>query len=134
MGIESPLDPVPALALGTSDVSLLELVTGYSTLANLGIRNRPVAILRIEDRRGTVLYEHRPAPGEALSDVTSAVMIDMLRGVINEPYGTGHRIRSQFRLTGYDFAGKTGTTQEGADGWFVLMHPELVTGALGRVQ
>lgn len=129
MGIESPLDPVPALALGTSDVSLLELVTGYSTLANLGIRNRPVAILRIEDRRGTVLYEHRPAPGEALSDVTSAVMIDMLRGVINEPYGTGHRIRSQFRLTGYDFAGKTGTTQEGADGWFVLMHPELVTGA-----
>ena len=129
MGIASPLDPVPALALGTSDVSLLELTSGYSTLANLGIRNKPVAIVRIEDRRGTVLYEYRPAPQEALSDVTSAVMIDMLRDVINQPFGTGHRIRSHYALSGYDFAGKTGTTQDGADGWFMLMHPELVSGA-----
>ena len=129
MGIKSPLEEVPSLALGTSDVSLLELTTGFSTLANLGIYNEPVAILRIEDRTGTVLYEHRSEPREALSDITASVVIDMMRDVINKPYGTGIRIRGQYGLGGFDFAGKTGTTQEGADGWFMLLHPEIVTGA-----
>ncbi len=129
MGIRSPLDEVPSLALGTSDVTLLEMATAYSTLANLGIRNDPVIVTRIEDENGTVLYEAVSAPGEALSDETAAVVIDMLRDVVNEEYGTGYRIRWQFEQAGYDFAGKTGTTQEGADGWFMLMHPELVTGA-----
>jgi penicillin-binding protein 1A len=129
MGIESELDMVPALALGTSDVSLLEMATGYSTLANGGIRNDPVVVTRIEDKHGNLLYEVQPAPKEALSDQTAALVIDMMRDVVNQPYGTGIRIRNQFNLGGYDFAGKTGTTQESADGWFMLMHPELVTGA-----
>lgn len=129
MGIESELDHVPALALGTSDVSLLEMATGYSTLANGGIRNDPVVVTRIEDKNGNLLYEAQPAPKEALSDQTAALVIDMMRDVVNQGYGTGIRIRNQFKLDGYDFAGKTGTTQEGADGWFMLMHPELVTGA-----
>ncbi len=129
MGIKSPLDPVPSLALGTSEVSVLELTSGFNTLANLGIYNEPTGILRIEDRNGKVLYEHQPVPNEALSVLTSSVVLDMMRGVVNEPYGTGIRIRNQYGLTGYDFAGKTGTTQEGADGWFVLLHPKLVTGA-----
>ena len=129
MGIESDLDQVPALALGTSDVSLLELATGYSTLANGGIRNDPVVVTRIEDKNGNLLYEAKPAPKEALSDQTAALVIDMMRDVVNQGYGTGVRIRNQFKLNGYDFAGKTGTTQESADGWFMLMHPELVTGA-----
>ena len=129
MGIDSELDMVPALGLGTSDVSLLEMATGYSTLANGGIRNDPVVVTRIEDKNGNLLYEAQPAPKEALSDQTAALVIDMMRDVVNQPYGTGIRIRNQFKLNGYDFAGKTGTTQESADGWFMLMHPELVTGA-----
>ena len=129
MGISSDLEAVPSLALGTSEVSLLELANAYSTLANLGIRNDPVVVTRIDDQNGNPIYEAKPAPREALSDQTSAVILDLMREVINESYGTGHRIRWQYGLTGYDFAGKTGTTQEGADGWFMLMHPELVTGA-----
>ena len=129
MGIESELDLVPSLALGTSDVSLLEMATGYSTLANGGIRNDPIVVTRIEDKNNHVLYEAPSTPKEAIDEETAAIVIDMMRGVVSQPYGTGIRIRNQFGLTGYDFAGKTGTTQEGADGWFMLMHPELVTGA-----
>ncbi len=129
MGIMSELDAVPALALGTSDVTLLEMTTGYSTLANSGIRNDPVLVTRIRDRNGELLYEAQAMPREALSEDTAPVMIDMLRDVVNQPYGTGYRIRWQYGLHDYDFAGKTGTTQESADGWFLLMHPELVTGA-----
>ena len=129
MGIESDLDEVPSLALGTSDVTLLEMATGYSTLANGGIRNDPIVVTRIEDKNGNVLYETLPAPKEAIDEETTAIVIDMMRGVVSQRYGTGIRIRNQFGLHGYDIAGKTGTTQEGADGWFMLMHPELVTGA-----
>jgi len=127
MGIKSPLDEVMALALGTSDVTLLELATAYSTLANGGLRYEPTAVTRIEDRAGNVLYEASTAPNEALSEQTAYTMVDMLRGVITE--GTGQRIRGQFGLTGYDLAGKTGTTQESADGWFMMMHPDLVMGS-----
>lgn len=129
MGIESELDLVPSLALGTSDVTLLEMTTGYSTLANGGIRNDPVVVTRIEDKNNNVLYETQAAPKEAIDEETTAIVVDMMRGVVSLPYGTGIRIRNQFDLNGYDVAGKTGTTQEGADGWFMLMHPDLVTGA-----
>lgn len=127
MGIQSPLDEVMSLALGTSDVTLLELSTAYSTLANGGLRYEPTAVTRIEDRAGNVLYEAAVAPQEALSEQTAYTMVDMLRGVITE--GTGQRIRGQFGLTRHDLAGKTGTTQESADGWFMMMHPELVMGS-----
>ncbi len=129
MGIQSPLDEVPALALGTSDVTLLELTSAYSTLANGGLRYDPVFVTRIEDRFGNVLYEHKPTPEEALSEQTAYTVVNMMRGVINRPGGTGVRVRHQYGLGDYDLAGKTGTTQEAADGWFMLMHPELVAGA-----
>ncbi len=129
MGIESKLDEVPALALGTSDVSLLELTSAYTTLANGGLHYAPTVVTRIEDKNGNVLYEEEPAPREALSEETAYTIIDMMRDVVGQPYGTGIRVRNQFGLAGYDFAGKTGTTQESADGWFMLMHPDLVTGA-----
>ncbi len=129
MGIESPLDEVPALGLGTSDVTLLELTSAYGTLASGGLHYDPVFVTRIEDRFGNVLYEHQPKPEEALSEETAYTVVNMLRGVINHPYGTGQRIRWQYGLADYDLAAKTGTTQNSADGWFVLMHPELVTGA-----
>ncbi|WP_457652803.1 penicillin-binding protein 1A [Rhodocaloribacter sp.] len=127
MGIKSELDEVPALALGTSDVTLLELTSAYCTLANGGLYNEPSVVTRIEDRNGNVLYENDTAPREALSEETAYTMVDMMRGVIQE--GTGVRIRYQFGLGDYDLAGKTGTTQNSADGWFILMHPDLVTGA-----
>lgn len=127
MGIKSPLAEVPSIALGTSNVTLLEMTSAYSTLASGGMYYEPTVVTRIEDRYGNLLYQSTPAPREALSEQTAYTMVDMLRGVID--YGTGVRIRSQFQLGDYDLAGKTGTTQNAADGWFMLMHPELVTGA-----
>jgi penicillin-binding protein 1A len=127
MGVESELAEVPSIALGTSNVTLLEMTTAYSTLASGGLRHDPIVVTRIEDRYGNVLYQSTPTPSEALSERTAYTMVDMLRGVID--YGTGIRIRTQFRLGDYDLAGKTGTTQRSADGWFMLMHPELVTGS-----
>ena len=127
MGIQSTLQEVPSLALGTSDVSLLEMTAAYSTLASGGLYHEPTVVTRIEDRYGNVLHEASPRPQEALSERTAYTMVDMLRGVID--YGTGIRMRTQFQLGNYDLAGKTGTTQQAADTWFMLMHPELVTGA-----
>ena len=128
MGIrESPLQAVPSIALGTSNVTLLEMATSYSTLANGGLYNEPVSITRIEDRYGNVLWEASPSPSEALRERTAYTVVDMMRGVID--YGTGMRIRTQFELGDYDLAGKTGTTQRSADTWFMLMHPKLVSGA-----
>ncbi len=127
MGIESDLLAVPSLALGTSRVTLLELTSAYTTLASGGLHREPVAVTRIVDGSGNLLYRHTPAPSEAISEATAYTIVDMMRDVVNR--GTGQRIRWQYGLTEYDFAGKTGTTQNSADGWFMLMHPELVTGA-----
>ena len=128
MGIpKENLDPVPSIALGTSDVRLLDMAAGYSTLANGGLYNEPVAITRVEDRYGNVLWEASPSPREALSERAAYTVVDMMRGVID--YGTGVRIRTQFDLGEYDLGGKTGTTDRAADTWFMLMHPELVSGA-----
>jgi len=131
MGITSELLAVPSLALGTSEVTLLEMATAYSTLASLGTMRSPVVITRIEDQYGKTIYEY----GEdqeikrSLDEETAKVIVDMMRDVIDKGYGTGQRIRHGFGQVGYDFAGKTGTTQEGADGWFMLLHPQLVSGA-----
>ena len=122
----SDLKAVPSLALGTSPVTLIEMATAYSTLAAGGVYREPVLVTRIEDRRGKVVYRTEPEKETVLSESTAAAVVDMMRGVIDE--GTGRRIRSTFGIRA-DVAGKTGTTQHGADGWFMLMHPDLVTGA-----
>ncbi|MBO6576970.1 MAG: transglycosylase domain-containing protein [Rhodothermales bacterium] len=127
MGVTSPLAEVPALALGTSDVTLYEMTTAYATLANGGFRIDPIVVTSIEDAQGNVLYEAEQTPRQALSPETAYTMVDMLRGVVNR--GTGQRMRSQFGMSEYDLGGKTGTTQNSADGWFISMHPDLVTGA-----
>ena len=130
MGINSPLEAVPSLALGTSDVSLLEMTNAYTTLATLGQQAKHVMVTRIEDRYGNVLYAPEGnVPKDVLNEADAATVIDMMRDVVNQPYGTGGRIRWQYNQHGYDFAGKTGTTQQGADGWFILLHKELVIGA-----
>jgi penicillin-binding protein 1A len=127
MGIKSHLDEVMSLALGVSDVTLLEMTSAYSTLANGGLYHEPTVVTRIEDRFGNVLYEAAPVPEEALSEETAYTVVDMLRGGVE--YGTGIRVRTQFGLGEYDLASKTGTTQNAADTWFMMMHPDLVTGA-----
>ena len=128
MGVrQSKLDVVPSLALGTSPVSLKEMVAAYGTIANGGGYIEPVLVTRIEDRRGRVLEEFAAvAPETALSPGVAYTLLDVMRGVVDR--GTGVGIRSHFGIRA-DVAGKTGTTQGNADGWFILMHPQLVGGA-----
>ena len=122
----SELAEVPSLALGTSPVSLLEMVSAYASIANGGVYHEPVWVSRIEDGEGNVLAEFSPRSRDALSEETAIELIDMMRGVVNQ--GTGSAIRRSFGIYA-DVAGKTGTTQNNTDGWFILMHPRLVGGA-----
>lgn len=127
MGVrQSKLQPVPSLALGTSPVTLSEMVSGYATIANGGSYFEPILVTRIEDGSGNVLEEFIPAPEAALPGETAALLLDIMRGVIDEGTGTG--IRRLFGIQA-DVAGKTGTTQDNTDGWFILMHKQLVAGA-----
>lgn len=123
---------VPALALGTANVSLLELVSAYTVFANQGVYIEPTAITRIEDREGNVLQEYVPNDiQEVMSPETAYIMIDMMRGVIRggDGYsGTGVRLRNVYGVQ-QDIAGKTGTTQNSADNWFVAMTPHIVMGS-----
>ncbi len=132
--------PVPSLALGTPDVSLYEMVGAYSTFANQGVYVKPSLITRIEDKNGTVLYQHTPQTKDVISSETAYVTINLLQGVTEA--GSGSRLRhktganSAYKsaVTGYPYefknpiAGKTGTTQNNSDGWFIGMVPNLVTG------
>jgi len=128
MGVNrSKLDPVPSLALGTSPVTLYEMVNAYATIARQGQYLKPLMIKRISDRHGTVLAEFGAGEAQRAMAADNAVeLIDMLRGVVSR--GTGTWVRTRFGIQG-DVAGKTGTTQNNTDGWFILMHPRLVAGA-----
>lgn len=128
MGVrESRLELVPSLALGTSPVTLKEMVSAYGTIANGGGHVEPVLVTRIEDRKGDVLAQFEPATPERVLPADAAQkLLDAMRAVIDR--GTGSSIRSRFGIRG-EVAGKTGTTQDNADGWFILMHPQLVAGA-----
>src|SRR5690606_9576608 len=126
MGIsDSELDLVPSLALGTSPVTLLEMVSAYGTIANDGQRREPRIVTRIETADGRVLDTFGPQGGQALSRREAHTLVDMMRGVVER--GAGRGIRS-WGVSGA-VAAKTGTTQGNADGWFILMHPQLVAGA-----
>jgi penicillin-binding protein 1A len=127
MGVNlSKLDPVPSLALGTSPVTLLEMVSSYATIARQGQHQPPIFVTRIDDRNGHALASFGGAGRRAMSAEGAIELTDMMRGVITR--GTGTLVRTRFGLTG-DLAGKTGTTQNNTDGWFILMHPRLVAGA-----
>jgi penicillin-binding protein 1A len=127
MGIDqSKLDPVPSLALGTSPVTLYEMVSAYATIARQGQYHKPVMIKRISDRHGKVLAEFGAESRRAMSADSAVELIDMMRGVVSR--GTGTLVKTRFGISS-DIAGKTGTTQNNTDGWFILMHPELVSGA-----
>ncbi len=126
MGITSPMLPVPSLALGTSETTLLEMVHSYATFADYGTFRNLTVITSIEDRNGNVIATFPSEPKRAISSQTAYTMIDMLRDVIDG--GTGAAIRNKFDVRG-DITGKTGTTQNNADGWFIAMHSDLVVGA-----
>lgn len=123
---DSTLDPVPSLALGTSPVTLLEMTNAYATLAALGERRAPLLITQIVDRQGRVLESFDSPPERVLEQPLIEKLVDVMRGVISS--GTATAIRTEFGVKG-DLAGKTGTTQNNTDGWFIMMNPTLVAGA-----
>jgi penicillin-binding protein 1A len=124
-GLKNHIDPVVALALGTPDVSVGEMVTGYSAFANKGIRVDPVYVTRIEDSYGNTVASFPSQMREVLTEDASYKMLHMLKGVINR--GTGARIRSRYNIRA-EMGGKTGTTQNQSDGWFMAFTPGLVSG------
>jgi len=135
MGVTSHLDPYPALCLGTSDLSVYEMVGAYSTFANNGVWVEPIMITRIEDNKGNLLKDFMPQRREAMSEQTVSLMLNMLMGVVDGVYspeaekkiGTAVRLRFKYKFTN-QIAGKTGTTQNYSDGWFMGVTPNLSTG------
>ena len=153
MGITSPLNPVPSLCLGVADLSVYEMVGANATFANKGVWIEPTMYTRIEDKHGNVIIDMIPKSNEAMSEETAYVMLDLMKGVVDSEFnrcvgdyrkargknpmynaGTGMRLRgrvSDYRpYVGhkYPIAGKTGTTQNNSDGWFMGITPDLVTG------
>ena len=142
LGVTSYIPSVPAIALGSADLSVYEMVGAYSSFANKGIYVKPVLVTRIEDKNGTVIYQATPETKDVLSEESAYVTLKLLEGVTEA--GSGIRLRHVgadktnpiFRdiVTGYPYAfenpiaGKTGTTQNQSDGWFIGMVPNLATG------
>ncbi|MEA3503844.1 MAG: transglycosylase domain-containing protein [Bacteroidota bacterium] len=125
MGITSKIPSVYSIALGTPDISLYEMVGALNTFANKGIYMEPIFITRIEDKHGNVIERFIPEQHEALSEETAYLMIELLKGVVK--HGTGRRLGWKYGLHN-PIAGKTGTTQNQSDGWFMGLTPDLVTG------
>ena len=140
LGIEQDILPVPAIALGTPDLSVYEMVAAYSSFANKGVYTKPVMITTIADKNGTILYQTVPETKDVLSEEAAYVTVNLLQGVTQG--GSGTRLRHSYAtdavykeiITGYPYefdnpiAGKTGTTQNQSDGWFMGMVPNLVAG------
>ncbi len=139
MGITSPLDTVPSLALGVADISLYEMVGAHATFANNGIWQKPVFLTRIEDKNGALITESRTETREAMSEENAYTMLELMKGVTmgarapdGRKRGTGIRLHFDrpYGNIPWDrpIAGKTGTTQNNADGWFMGTTRDLVTG------
>ncbi|HAW52462.1 MAG TPA: penicillin-binding protein [Flavobacteriales bacterium] len=144
VGIQTPFKPVPSLCLGVEDVSLFEMVGAMGTFANKGVWIEPTFIAKIEDKNGNVVVDFNPRTNEAMTEETAYVMLDLMKGTVNGVYnkyrkenkttGTAMRLRlpiSEARpYAGFKnpIAGKTGTTQNHSDGWFMGITPDLVTG------
>ncbi len=141
LGVEQDIPAVPSIALGTPDLSVYEMVAAYSTFANQGVYTKPVMVTRIDDKNGTILYQAAPETKDVLSKEVAYVTVKLMEGVTQ--FGSGQRLRHSALknqavykeiVTGYPYnfrnpiAGKTGTTQNQSDGWFMGMVPNLVTG------
>ncbi|PIF05181.1 MAG: penicillin-binding protein [Draconibacterium sp.] len=128
VGIYSTIDPVYSIFLGTSEVTLYEMVGAFNTYANLGVYIKPYFVTRIEDRHGNIIATFQPQKHEAIDEQTAYLMVNLLQAVVDE--GTGKRLRfrreyGQFKMP---IAGKTGTTQNNSDGWFIGVTPKLSVG------
>ena len=141
LGVEQTIPAVPSIALGTPDLSVYEMVAAYATFANQGVYTKPVVVSRIEDKNGTILFQDAPETKDVLSKEVAYVTVKLMEGVTE--FGSGQRLRHKILkdelvykeiVTGYPYeftnpiAGKTGTTQNQSDGWFMGMVPNLVTG------
>lgn len=138
-GVSGRLEPVPAICLGTADVSLWEMVSAYTTFPNQGERYDPVYIMRIEDKNGKVVYQNKPNKTKVLSESSAKQMMEIMKGNTesyeengNKIYGTGYRLRTNRPYGNFkpeiEIAGKTGTTQNSSDGWYIGISQGLVTG------
>jgi penicillin-binding protein 1A len=127
VGISSKLDPVYSLALGTSDVSLYEMVGAYCTFVNHGTFTKPYYITRIEDANGNVIENFIPVPKQVLDESTAYTMVHMLKGGVEEEGGSSRSISNAVKQDN-EVGGKTGTTDNGSDGWFIGITHNLVTG------
>lgn len=125
MGIRSFIDPVPSIFLGTSDIKLEEMVGAYGTFANKGVYTKPMYVTRIEDKNGNVISRFTPKIEEVLSEESAYLMLNLLQGVVQT--GSGMRIRATYKLMN-QIGGKTGTTQNHSNGWFMGVTPNLVGG------
>ncbi len=128
MGITSPLDSVPALSLGVSDVSVYDLVGAYGTFVNRGVWTEPIFITHIEDKNGKVIYRQVPKNREVLDEETAYIMTYMLRGTLEEKNGTAMRLWQNDFKKANEVGGKTGTTSNYSDAWFMGITKELVSG------
>jgi penicillin-binding protein 1A len=125
LGVTSAFDPVPAIVLGSSDLTLYEMTGAMNTFVNKGVYIKPIFVTRIEDKHGNVIETFIPEQNEAMSEETAYLMLNLMKGVVE--YGTGIRLKSKYKFYN-PIAGKTGTTNNHSDGWFMGMIPELTTG------
>ncbi|HOU29991.1 MAG TPA: penicillin-binding transpeptidase domain-containing protein, partial [Bacteroidales bacterium] len=125
MGIRSYIDPVYSIFLGTSDITLEEMVGAYSTFANKGVYTRPLYVTRIEDKNGNVISRFTTKVEEVITEDQAYLMLDLLQGVVNQ--GTAIRMRSVYGFKN-QMGGKTGTTQNHGNGWYIGVLPNLVGG------
>jgi penicillin-binding protein 1A len=143
IGIHSPWDPVPSLCLGVEDVSLFEMTGAFCTFANKGVWIEPTFIEKIEDKNGNIIVDFNPKTNEAMTEESAYIMLSLMKGVVDGVYnkykpknkttGTAMRLRTPTDRRPYGgfknpIAGKTGTTQNHSDGWFMGITPDLVTG------
>lgn len=127
MGVRSDIQLVPAICLGTPSLSVEEMVGATATYVNKGVYSKPMFITRIEDKNGNVIEDFRSERHDAMSEETAYLMVELMRGVVQ--YGTGQRLRRKpYSFTTQTIGGKTGTTDNQSDGWFMGLTPELVTG------
>ena len=127
MGIRSFIDPVPALCVGSSESNVYEMVSAFSTFANGGVHNDPIFVTRIEDRHGNLIASFIPQSQDAINERTAYTMLQMLKRVVDA--GTAGSLRWRFDLHDVELAGKTGTSNENRDAWFMCVAPRIVAGA-----
>lgn len=125
LGIKSKLEPYPSICLGVFDVSVMDMTSAFAAFANKGVAVEPQYITKITDKNGNVIKEFIPQSKEAMSEQTSYIMLKLMEGVTS--HGTGYEVKGKYKIKGAT-AGKTGTTQNNSDGWFMGITPNLVAG------